>query len=489
MLFNAKISTSGFTALITLSVTYLTTMIIFWRLMKSGIRDLKKAYLALILFDTFFSTMLIIQNGGYASNFYLLYYPIVMFTAYLLTMSSSLTYVGIVSIAYAIIIFGDFTYKDSLDIAIRIGLLWFLSMAISFVSQHVRRSEVRLLKLLDTLNMRTSELEKSQAHLEMIYENTRILGGMLDFEGVIEGVMKITGEFLRYPSSGILLRGPGDNLIYRGRNTGARSNFHLKAINNEKSGILYKVLSQTKAVIVNDITDRDDYDPLSDKSRSLLIIPMVLQNNVTGLLVAESPNIGGFSDRDERMLSVVARSAAMALENATLHKKTEELTITDELTSIYNYRYFTRTLKEEQRRASRYDLPLSMIMLDIDHFKKFNDTYGHEIGNIALKGITTVVNKCIRDVDIFARYGGEEFVIILPQTPQIVVTKIGERIREQIEAAVFGGENGVPELKVTVSVGVSSFPENGRGHDELLSIVDQALYRAKGSGRNKVCVI
>ncbi len=128
-------------------------------------------------------------------------------------------------------------------------------------------------------------------------------------------------------------------------------------------------------------------------------------------------------------------------------------------------------------------------MLDIDHFKKFNDTYGHETGNIVLKGITAVVNKCIRDVDIFARYGGEEFVIILPQTPQIVVTKIGERIREQVEAAVFGGENGLPDLKVTVSVGVSSFPENGRGYDELLSIVDQALYRAKGSGRNKVCVI
>ncbi|MFH2035631.1 MAG: sensor domain-containing diguanylate cyclase [Candidatus Zixiibacteriota bacterium] len=489
MLFNAKSSPSGFAALISLSITYLVTMIIFWRLMKIGTRDLKRAYLALILFDTFFSTMLIIYNGGYQSNFYLLYYPVVMFAAYLLTIGSTLSFVGLISIAYALIIMEDLTFKDSLDVAIRIGLLWFLSMAITFVSQHVRRSENRLLKLLDTLNMRTSELEKSQAHLEMIYDNSRILGGMLDVEGVIEGVMKITGELLSYPASGILLLGPGESLIYRGRNIGGRGNYHLKAVNNKKSGLLIKVASQTKPVIVKDITDREDYEPLNKRAKSVIIIPLVIQKKPNGLLIAESPNVGGFSERDEKMLSVVARSAAMALENATLHKRTEELTITDELTGIFNYRYFTRTLKEEQRRASRYDLPLSMIMLDIDHFKSFNDTYGHEIGNIVLKGITNVVKKCIRDVDIFARYGGEEFVIILPQTPQVVVTKIGERIREQIECTVFGGTDDIPELKVTVSVGISSFPENGRGHDELLSIVDQALYRAKGAGRNKVCVI
>jgi diguanylate cyclase (GGDEF)-like protein len=208
-----------------------------------------------------------------------------------------------------------------------------------------------------------------------------------------------------------------------------------------------------------------------------------------GVIIAESPKENAFSEREEKIVSVIARSAAMALENAHLHKKTEELTITDELTGIYNYRYFARKLKEEQRRAVRYDLPLSMIMIDIDHFKNFNDTYGHEIGNIVLKGITEVVKKCIRDVDIFARYGGEEFIIILPQTPQIEVTKIGERIREQIEKTVFGGFDSIPELKVTVSVGISSFPENGQPHGELLSVVDQALYRAKGSGRNRVCVI
>jgi diguanylate cyclase (GGDEF)-like protein len=111
------------------------------------------------------------------------------------------------------------------------------------------------------------------------------------------------------------------------------------------------------------------------------------------------------------------------------------------------------------------------------------------VGNIVLKGITGVVKKCIRDVDIFCRYGGEEFVVILPQTPQSEVSQIGERIRQQIQLANFGGGGNIPELKVTVSVGVTSFPENGKSQDELLSVADHALYRAKGAGKNMVCVI
>ena len=188
------------------------------------------------------------------------------------------------------------------------------------------------------------------------------------------------------------------------------------------------------------------------------------------------------------MLSAVARSAGLALENAELHRKTEELTIIDELTGIYNYRYFVQKLQEEKRRALRYDLPLSLIMVDIDWFKKLNDNYGHEIGNEVLKQLANVIRRCIRDVDIFSRYGGEEFVIILPQTPRGEASHIGERIRSQVEQEIISTGNG-SKVKITVSVGVSSFPENGKSHEELVSVADQALYRAKGDGRNLVCVI
>jgi diguanylate cyclase (GGDEF)-like protein len=189
-----------------------------------------------------------------------------------------------------------------------------------------------------------------------------------------------------------------------------------------------------------------------------------------------------------KLLTIVARSASLALENAELHRRTEELTIIDELTGTFNYRYFVQKLEEEKKRALRYDLPLSLIMVDIDWFKKINDSYGHEIGNIVLKELSSVIKRCIRDVDIFARYGGEEFVIILPQTPQVEASRIGERIREQVEHTIMETEAS-GKLKITVSVGVTSFPENGKSHEEIVSVADQALYRAKGSGKNLVCSV
>jgi len=474
---------------IILSATYLITLLIFWRLLGVGQRDLRIPYLSLIVFELVFISALVQYSGGYSSDFYLLYFVMVGFSAYLLTMTATLVLVGVTSAVYLAICIPNMELNSIFGMTLRVGLLWSLPLAISFVSGYVRRSERRLLKLFDTLNQRTSELEKSQAHLEMIYENSRILGGILDVDGMTEGVMKIMGSILAYPASGLLLTGPGKNYIYRGRNIGGQNNFHLKAVDGSKAGLIQRVAEQAEPIVVMDIAGRSDYPPLKLNTRSVMLVPMLAHRRCSGILLAESPQVGAFSEKDLKILSVIARSAAMALENATLHKRMEELTITDELTGIYNYRYFAQKLKEEQRRAARYNLPLSMIMLDIDWFKKFNDTYGHEVGNIVLKGITTVVKKCIRDVDIFARYGGEEFVIILPQTPNDEVTKIGERIRKSIESTTFGGGDGIPELKVTVSVGVSSFPENGKPNDELLSVVDQALYRAKGSGKNRVCVI
>ncbi len=472
-----------------LTGTYFVALVFFGILSRKGKYDLKKPYLVIILFELFFIAELIRKSGGQDSDLYLLYFLTTGFTAYLMTFRATIILTGLCTAAYLLAGFESIAATNFVNLSVRLALMWFLAMAISFVSEYIRKSERRFLKLFDTLNQRTSELEKSQAHLEMIYEHSRILGAILNVDEVVEGVMKILGKVLSYPASSMILIGPSGNYIYRGRNIAGQMNFHLKAVDSKKANLIRRIGEQASSAIVKDISGRGDYQPLRSNTRSIMLIPMVTQGKATGILVAESPKADAFTQKDQRMLSVVARSAAVAMDNATLHRKMEELTITDELTGIYNYRYFSLKLKEELRRADRYNLPLSLIMLDIDWFKTFNDTYGHEVGNIVLKGITGVVKECIRDVDIFARYGGEEFVIILPQTPREEVTKIGERIRGQIEKASFGGGAGIGELKVTVSVGISSFPENGRPNEELLSLVDQALYRAKGGGKNKVCVI
>lgn len=484
-----KLSKPDFLILIILAGSFVFQIAIFWHMVLRGKYDLRKAYLSIIIFDLVLLSALIKFDGGYSSDFYLLYYLTVAFSAYILTFPPALIITATISVAYTLLAMGGLQAHQIVPVLIRLGFMWFLLFIIAYISDFIRRSERRLLNLFDTLNLRTSELERSQAHLEMIYENSRALAGILDVDGAIEQVMKIMSGLLTYAASGLILVGPGGNLIYRGRNTGGQSNFHLKAVDAARQELISRVIRQSEMVTVVDIAGRNDYQALRTNTRSIMLVPMIAHGKTIGLLAAESPLEGAFNERDEKMLSVVARSAAMALDNALLHRRMEEMTITDELTGINNYRYFAEKLKEEQRRASRYNLPFSLIMLDIDWFKNFNDTYGHEVGNIVLKGITAVIKKCIRDVDIFCRYGGEEFVIILPQTPRVEVARIGERIRQQIEASTFGGGGSIPELKVTVSAGVTSFPENGKSQDEILSVADQALYRAKGAGKNLVCVI
>lgn len=487
--FYVDLNQTGRILLCILSGAFIFQLATFYFVIKNRKYDLKKAYLFFIIFDLIFISLLVKVSGGYGSGFFLFYYLTIAFTAYILVFWAALGLVAVASVTYLLMCLGDLTAPMIPEMFLRVCLMWFLVLAIGFVSDFIRRSEQRLLNLFNTLNQRTAELEKSQAHLEMIYDNLRSIASNLDVEGIIEESMRIMGEILAYPASALLLSGPNNNLIYRGRSIAGQSNFHLKALDKDKNKLLQLVFEQGEPVRVMDIASRDDYQALRKTTHSVMLVPMISHGKTKGVILAESPDPDAFSSKDEKAVVVVARAAAMALDNAMLHKKTEELTITDELTGIYNYRYFTQKLKEEQRRASRYDLPLSLVMLDIDWFKKFNDTYGHEVGNIVLKGMTSVVKKCIRDVDVFARYGGEEFSVILPQTPKVEAARIGERIREAVEQATFGGRDGVPKLKVTVSVGITSFPENGKPYDELLSLADQALYRAKGAGKNLVCVI
>jgi diguanylate cyclase (GGDEF)-like protein len=177
----------------------------------------------------------------------------------------------------------------------------------------------------------------------------------------------------------------------------------------------------------------------------------------------------------------------MSLVNADLHARVKRLSIVDELTGVYNYRHFRERLDEERRRTLRYGHPLSLVMVDIDWFKRLNDQYGHETGNIALQVLAEVILSCVRDVDMVARYGGEEFIIILPQTTSTEARVIGERIRRTVERTEFGhGPRGEP-LHLTVSIGISCYPDNGRPEGELVETVDKALYDAKGKGRNLVC--
>lgn len=163
-----------------------------------------------------------------------------------------------------------------------------------------------------------------------------------------------------------------------------------------------------------------------------------------------------------------------------------QLAITDGLTNLYNYRYFKDHLQQELNRARRHDLNVSIVMIDIDHFKHYNDTHGHPAGDVVLKGIAQLLKDNIRNIDLAARYGGEEFSLVLIETNKAAAKIVAEKIRKLVENHKFAYEDTQPLGRITISMGVSTFPEDGTDWETLVNVADKRLYLAKQAGRNAI---
>ncbi len=169
------------------------------------------------------------------------------------------------------------------------------------------------------------------------------------------------------------------------------------------------------------------------------------------------------------------------------NKRLEALATTDGLTGLFNHRHFKGLLEGEVHRSRRLDFPTSLVMFDVDHFKKYNDTHGHPAGDVVLRGVSDLLRSRLRNTDVPCRYGGEEFAIILLDTGKQMAMAVAEEIRSRIEATPFDGqEESQPGGTLTVSVGVASFPDDAEDHVDLLRAADEALYAAKHGGRNLV---
>ena len=165
----------------------------------------------------------------------------------------------------------------------------------------------------------------------------------------------------------------------------------------------------------------------------------------------------------------------------------KELAVRDGQTGLYNHRYFQEALTVEVLRCNRHDRGFSLIFLDVDNFKMYNDVNGHPTGDVALKSIGHQIGSRLRGSDILCRYGGEEFAVILPETSKDLTCQIGEEIRKQIEEFVFEGEESQPGNNLTISLGIATYEEDGRDGSTLMEVVDRRLYKAKGDGRNLCC--
>jgi len=193
-----------------------------------------------------------------------------------------------------------------------------------------------------------------------------------------------------------------------------------------------------------------------------------------------------FKNSELTILEKICYQLGKGIDKILTYEHTRELSITDELTQIFNRRYFNQRFEREMERAIRYNRPLTVIMADIDHFKNLNDTYGHFYGDEVLKTVASILDKNLRRADILARFGGEEFVILLPEIDKSHGHTVAEKLRHAIESYPFHKGSPKNKNRITLSLGLAAYPEDALNGKQLLERADRALYLAKSGGRNRV---
>ncbi|MGD0918115.1 MAG: sensor domain-containing diguanylate cyclase [Thermodesulfobacteriota bacterium] len=221
--------------------------------------------------------------------------------------------------------------------------------------------------------------------------------------------------------------------------------------------------------------------------RSHLTLPLAVEGEMIGCISLNSDQPNAFDAQDLQFFSVIGYQMAATLKHFQRFSSIKSMAIYDTLTSLYNRGYFEERLGIETQKSFYGSTPLSLVMVDIDHFKRVNDTFGHLDGDKVLCEIASLLKNALRKKDTVARYGGEEFVLILPGAGLEESTMIAERIRRLVEKNPV--QIGQVQINLTVSLGVSNFPiHRPRSKEELVKMADMALYEAKGGGRNKVCI-
>jgi diguanylate cyclase (GGDEF)-like protein len=251
-------------------------------------------------------------------------------------------------------------------------------------------------------------------------------------------------------------------------------------------GISGHVASTGQPILLPGSADPPGRHPSEPDVHTQLSVPLISHDRVLAVLNFYSKAGGNFTEADLRTILSLTDQAGVAIENVLLHQEAERMAIMDGKTGIWNHRWFQIQFAREIDRAQRFGRPFSLIILDIDDFRKFNNTYGHQTGDFVLIELAQRVRSTIRDVDMFARYGGEEFELLLSETDEAGGLNAAEKIRQVIAATPFESEMTPEPLSVTVSAGVASYPSGGTDFASIFKAADLALLEAKARGKNRV---
>jgi len=340
------------------------------------------------------------------------------------------------------------------------------------------------------------QLKDRQKDLTVINEVVQAVASPLESEKLFDAILEKCTELLEAEQGSLLLADPDTQELsikaIKGLNKKIVELIRIKP----GEGISGTVFVEEKPMIVRDI--EADHRTLREghpryQTKSFISLPLKLDRGAIGVLnIADKISGEAFTEEDGQLLNAIATYAVVAIERSEFYRRSEELkkiSITDALTGLLNRRYFQERLAEEVERSKRHRLSLSLIMMDIDNFKSFNDRYGHLAGDEALRTTARTLRNSIRAIDVAARYGGEEFTVILPQTTKQDAMIIAERFCREIEKINFQVEKAQPgPTKLTVSLGLASCPDDATQIDDLIKLADTALYAAKAQGKNRVVV-
>ncbi len=332
-----------------------------------------------------------------------------------------------------------------------------------------------------------TKLDTKEKELDFFYNITRVFNSTSDMDKSLDAIMNKALKMTESKAWTILLN---DATLLKVKPVKASKKIRQYTF-DKRISIAGEVMDKGVPLIITNTAQDKRYNEKVDKYprmkiNSVLCAPLIINNKIVGVAEIINKKPGKvFNDIDMNILVNASHYVSMAIKRALLYYKIEEISITDDLTNLYNIRYLDQAVDIEIERARRYRSMFSLVFMDIDNFKKVNDRYGHLVGSRVLIEMAQLLQEGLRKVDVVSRYGGDEFVIILPQTPRDSSFMVANRLRRMIEKFVFSRDEKL-SIKLTASLGIASYPDDANNKVDLLKLADGAMYRGKFSTKNVV---
>ncbi len=369
---------------------------------------------------------------------------------------------------------------------------------VAFLRPHkFTENELRVLELLANQaavaieNARLMEAEReARQQAETLQQIAGILASVLEVKQLLGLVLEQLEKLVPYDSASVMLVQEGELRVLAARGFPEEATPLEVSFPVGDDPFVQEVSRTHRPLILEDAQSDPRFRRLggTDYVRGWICAPLVVRDRVIGVLTVDSRQPGAFDEGHARLVQTFGHHAAVALENARLHEEIRRQAITDGLTGLYNHRYFYHALGNELVRSQRYGHPCSLMILDLDTLKHYNDRYGHLAGDDLLRELADLIRGVIRQADIAARYGGDEFALILPETTEAQALAVARRLSDTIKAHEFTVRGAEEKGHITVSIGVATYPQHARDLESLVEAADMALLRAKAKGKDQVAV-